>query len=168
MKNILILTAATLTLAISSLAFADASGPAWACSLQTTELKGHTAGIGISITKANGKGIVHCASLLGRGEIDTPVSVSLHGLGAGLGYAKIKKLYVETAALGVATPEDLFGSYRLQAAVSVTAIQGGASLHTYAAAGKNGVSLGVGVTGYKGYGLDINGELETLVIKALK
>lgn len=165
MKNILVFVAASLSLAIGSLASADASGPAWVCNLESTELSGYTAAVGLSITKAKGMGEVRCVSLLGRGEVTTPVSVSLHGLGAGLGYAHIKKLEVATAGLGVSTPQDLFGSYKLQAAVSVTAIKDGASLNTYAAVNKKGLSVGVGVTGYKGEGLDVNGELETLVIR---
>jgi hypothetical protein len=167
MRNILIFVGAALSLAISSLAFADASGPAWVCNLQSTELSGYTAAIGVSVTRAKGTGVVHCVSMLGRGQTDTPVLVSLRGLGAGLGYAHIKNLMVETAGLGVSTPNDLFGSYRLQAAVTVTALKGGASLNTYAAVNKKGLSVGVGVTGYKGEGLDVNGELETLVIKSV-
>ncbi len=168
MKTIFAILAAFVSLSLGSLAIADASGPAWACHLQSTKLRGYTAALGLSVTSLRGRGVVHCSSLMGRNQIDTPVSVRLYGIGGGLGYARVSGLDVGIASVGVSSPNDLFGTFRLQGAASVTFLENGGSLHSFFAVNDAGLSVGVGVAGYRGYGMDINGELQSLVIRPLR
>ena len=156
------------TIAMSSFASAAVSGPMWVCQLNNTDMNGFTFGVGASVSSTHGTGIVHCHSLMGRDQVDTPVYVRLFGLGAGLGFAEITNMNIAVAAVGVSTPNDLFGDFRIQGEISAIVLENGANLNTYAAINKSGLSIGVGMTNYAGYGFDVNAELQGITIRPVE
>jgi len=160
MKSVFIITALT----FSSSALASISAPLWECRLDGTDLSGYTGALGLSFSDVKGEGMVRCRSLIGQGEMNTPVKVALLGLGAGLGFAHIEHLNVAVAAVGVSTPNDLYGTFKLQAEAAFTLFTGGAAADTYAAINDAGVSVGIGFSDYRGSGLDVNAELQGISI----
>jgi len=159
---------ALMMLSVSLTAKAELAAPAWNCELQTAKLKGFSLGIGKAVSLARGNGNVHCISIDGAIENNTPVNIHLLGAGVGIGFTYFKELDVKAYAAGVATPNDMFGKLKLEKNISVSILNRGYELGAYAALSQYGVSVGVDFSSFKGIGLEASAEIEGILITPAK
>ena len=153
-----------LVLFTSALALGDVAGPGWRCELKSTKVSGNSIGVGAAISLARGTGTVRCVAADGVREVVTPVTVKLLGGGLGLGFAHISELFVRAVGVGLASPNDLFGRLKLQENISIMMLEHGSDIGIYEAVNNVGASIGVQLTGYRGYGFEASAEVQGISI----
>lgn len=155
MKSILL----TLSLLVSGLvAHADvttSTGPAWTCQL-TGNLSGFSASPIISFQHLSGTGTLSCDTVDNH-HMDVPVSMTLSGLGVGLGFSNIQNVSVYSASIGIADdPHALMGSYGVGATAGATLIQAGISFDVALNLKKEGgASFDIGLKSMDAQGLEL-------------
>ena len=147
---------------------ANVAGPLWTCELQTTNLRGASVAFGKAFSIARGKGNVHCTSVNGAQETDTPVRIHLLGAGMGVGFTYFKQVHVRSFAAGLSTPNDMFGTLKLEKEFALTVINRGISAAPFVSLNRAGVSGGVEFSAYKAYGLEASVQIKGILITPSK
>ncbi|MCB9072709.1 MAG: hypothetical protein H6623_03740 [Bdellovibrionaceae bacterium] len=135
-----------------STAQAHVAGPVWTCSIDAPSVSGMNIGLGLSVGGLGTDNATITCEQPGKEPVIKKAGLVISGIGVGLGLSVYESFTMNSIIFGFASPNDLFGDYRIgvKAGVNLLNVEGGA-LAT--ATLDNGVDIQFGLYGAKAYGL---------------
>lgn len=164
MRKILVLAAALVGFA----AQADVAAPVYGCQLRAN-VSGFSASPLISIVHITGRGTITCDAATGVAiRTETPVEISIGGLGVGVGYTEYKNIELTSAVIGVADVEGMIGRYSVGVSAGVTLIEKGITGGLYLKVSNNGLGFEIAASGNDVNGLEAAVQLRGMEIKRVQ
>ncbi|MGE0631273.1 MAG: hypothetical protein AB7O96_02620 [Pseudobdellovibrionaceae bacterium] len=160
MKKIMLMCAMLLAGSMAS----AANGPLWACDLNAN-LQGYEAGLGLSVKKLAGPGVISCVALDGSEQVQVPVNVEIKGYGAGLGWSRTNAIKMVGVGMGaVSNPQSLAHNYKLGVSAGAALVRAGIGFDAAFSTSRQGGGLEIGLIGKDVQGLSLAVHLQKMSI----
>jgi hypothetical protein len=167
MKRILLAVAFFGTASVASATVPSAT-PVWGCHLEAKVVESNGFYFVAKIENLKATGTIVCLSATGKSLGKMDVDVTVHGLGAGIGFgrpADYSQKSISAFRAGIATPQGMIGNYKLSAGAGLGLFVGRIGVDAALGASRNyGAETGVDFTFDEGLtiGLDVTGRYVTV------